>query len=81
MAETVTVNDVLDGHVGLDWKCSSSGLQRCAIGTLVERTSRFTMLIHLPREDGYGVDPAHQERAGAGRLRRGHDEERVWRRR
>ncbi|WP_043734729.1 IS30 family transposase, partial [Nocardia asiatica] len=25
------------------------------IGTLVERTSRFTMLIHLPREDGYGV--------------------------
>ena len=33
------------------------GLQRSAIGTLVERSSRFTMLIHLPREDGYGVTP------------------------
>ncbi len=33
------------------------GLKRSAIGTLVERTTRFTMLIHLPREDGYGVIP------------------------
>ncbi len=33
------------------------GLKRSAIGTLVERTTRFTMLIHLPREDGYGVVP------------------------
>ena len=33
------------------------GLQRSAIGTLVERTSRFTMLVHLPREDGDGVIP------------------------
>ena len=31
------------------------GLQRSAIGTLVERSSRFTMLVHLPREVGYGV--------------------------
>jgi IS30 family transposase len=33
------------------------GLQRSAIGTLVERTTRLTMLVHLPREDGYGVIP------------------------
>ena len=33
------------------------GLKRSAIGTLVERTTRFTMLVHLPREDGYGVVP------------------------
>jgi IS30 family transposase len=31
------------------------GLQRSAIGTLVDRATRFTMLVHLPREDGYGV--------------------------
>jgi len=33
------------------------GLERSAIGTLVERSTRFTMLVHLPREDGYGVIP------------------------
>ena len=31
------------------------GLQRSAIGTVVERQTRFTMLVHLPREQGYGV--------------------------
>ena len=33
------------------------GTERSAIGTLVERTTRFTMLIHLPREEGFGVIP------------------------
>jgi IS30 family transposase len=29
------------------------GLERSAIGTVVERKTRFTMLVHLPREEGY----------------------------
>jgi len=33
------------------------GTDRSAIGTLVERTTRFTMLLHLPRMVGYGVEP------------------------
>src|SRR3546814_9329082 len=33
------------------------GLDSSAIGTLVDRSSRFTMLVHLPREVGYGVIP------------------------
>jgi IS30 family transposase len=31
------------------------GLDRSAIGTLVERATRFTMLLYLPRMEGYGV--------------------------
>ena len=33
------------------------GLNRSAIGTIVERSSRYTLLVHLPRLEGYGVIP------------------------
>ncbi len=33
------------------------GLNRSAIGTVVERTSRYTLLVHMPRMEGYGVIP------------------------
>jgi IS30 family transposase len=33
------------------------GLGSSAIGTLVERATRFTLLLHLPRMDGHGEAP------------------------
>ena len=33
------------------------GLDKSAIGTLVERTTRYTLLLHLPRMDGFGTSP------------------------
>ena len=33
------------------------GTGRSAIGTVVERTTRFTVLVHLPRKDGWGDMP------------------------
>ena len=33
------------------------GLNRSAIGTVVDRASRYTLLVHLPRMEGYGAVP------------------------
>jgi hypothetical protein len=33
------------------------GTGRSAIGTLVERSSRSTLLVHLPRLEGWGENP------------------------
>jgi IS30 family transposase len=33
------------------------GAGRTAIGTLVERTTRYTVLLHLPRLEGWGTEP------------------------
>jgi IS30 family transposase len=42
------------------------GLDSSAIGTLVERTTRFTMLLYLPRMEGHGEPRRHNGPALAG---------------
>src|SRR5207253_1710880 len=49
------------------------GLESSAIGTLVERSTRFTMLLHLPRIHGHGNQP----RAKNGPALTGHGAEAV----
>lgn len=53
------------------------GTGRSAIATLVERSSRSTVLVHLPRLDGWGEKPPVKNGPSLGDLRRRRDEHRL----
>ena len=53
------------------------GTGRSAIGTIVERKSRSTLLVHLPRLEGYGEILPVEERSRVGRVWRCRDERRA----
>lgn len=54
------------------------GLRRLTIGTLVERSTRFTLLLHLQSMEGHGARaPQKSGQAAAGRATAGHGAEAV----
>lgn len=60
--ETVTDPSELDIDHVVPLQCVPAtrliiGTGRSAVGTLVERSSRSTILVHLPRQDGWGETP------------------------
>ena len=57
VGDAIMINErppvVEDRAIPRHWEGVSSWACTAAIGTLVERSSRFTMLLHLPRQEGY----------------------------
>lgn len=52
-ANTTSSSRMTSHHWAAVTLSGAQHLERSAIGTVVERKTRFTMLVHLPREEGY----------------------------